>query len=153
MNYKKVLKIFLFSFLIAGASYALYNEFFKDKKDSKELAETNNVLNGNLIYYFHTTGRCYSCKLIESYTIDVLNYNFKDELENNILIWRSSNLDEAKNKHYIDLFKLYSKSIVLAKYENGNLINYLNLEKVWQLLRDEKAFKEYIKSEINNFIR
>jgi len=152
MNYKKILKIILLSFLFVGISYAIFNEL-KLKKETVKAIKTSSILNGNIIYYFHTTSRCYSCKLLEDYTIDAININFKDELENNTLVWSAINVDEAVNKHYIDLFKLYSKSIVLAKYENGNLKDYINLEKVWQLLRQEKAFKDYIKSEINNFIR
>lgn len=152
MSYKKILKIILLSFLFVGISYAVYNEL-KLKKQTVNENKSSNILNGNIIYYFHTTARCYSCKLIENYILDAINDNYKNELENNTLVWQSINVDETINKHYIDLFKLYSKSIVLAKYENGNLKSFINLEKVWQLLRDENAFKNYIKSEINNFIR
>ena len=62
------------------------------------------------------------------------------------------NLDEDANAHFIDDYKLFTKSLVLVRYENGQQTKWKNCDKVWELLHDEAAFKKYVESEVASFL-
>jgi co-chaperonin GroES (HSP10) len=45
---------------------------------------------------------------------------------------------------------LFSKSVVLAVGAGGTEKRWKNLERVWVLVNDEAAFKEYVRGEIRS---
>ena len=108
--------------------------------------------NVDIVYYFMTAQRCPSCIKIESFTRDAIQENFEDALRSHRLIWRMLAVDTPENNHFVKEFQLYTKSVVLVKIREGKEVEWKNLEQVWNLLGDEKAFKSYITDEVKTFI-
>ncbi|NLW33053.1 MAG: hypothetical protein GXY77_16540 [Fibrobacter sp.] len=100
------------------------------------------------VYYFHTTNRCYSCNLIEKLTKQAIDSGFKDQIDNKLLQFKSINIDLPENKHFVEDYKLYTKSVIVSTLVDGKETDWKNLEKVWTLLRDQEKFAEYIQTEI-----
>jgi len=69
-----------------------------------------------------------------------------------MLTWRVVDVEDAANTHFIEGYQLVSKSVVLVRYTNGKPGKWENLQKVWQLLGDQTAFQDYIKSSTNSFL-
>ncbi len=93
------------------------------------------------LYYFYNNTRCGNCVAFEKMTTEVaptLPVNFK-------LI----NVQEPGNQHYLKDFKLYTKAVVIAD-DKGN---YKNLDKIWNYVRDEAKYKQYITDEVNKFVK
>ena len=105
-----------------------------------------------IVYYFLTSFRCASCHKIEKYTKEVLERNFKDELESGILVFKPANIDEKENKHFIEDYELYTKAVVLSIQKGGREVKYKNLTKIWEYLGDKDKFYDYIKSETSQFL-
>jgi hypothetical protein len=42
--------------------------------------------------------------------------------------------------------------VVLAEYHDGEVVRWKNLDKVWQLVRSEDRFVEYIQGETREFL-
>jgi hypothetical protein len=101
-----------------------------------------------VVYYFHTTRRCPSCRKIEAYSREAIETGFREELESGVMEFYAKNIDEPENKHFIGEYKLYTKSLIVTVLENGTEKEWKNLAKVWQLLRDKKAFLEYVQDEV-----
>lgn len=108
--------------------------------------------NKTVVYYFHGHARCVSCRKIESYTREALEEYFYDEISSGEIDYQVVNIDEKENKHYLQYYKLYTKSVVLSKVIDGKEVEYKNLEKVWQYLRNKDKFYEYIKTEAESFL-
>ena len=106
-----------------------------------------------IAYYFHTTRRCASCRKIESYSDEAINTAFAEELKQGKLVWRPVNTDEAENKHFINDYQLYTKSLILAQIQSGQQIRWKNLDKIWLLLKDKKSFVEYVQNEVGDFLK
>ena len=104
-----------------------------------------------IVYYFWSKPRCISCKKIEAYTQEAVNENFSKELQDGSLEFQI--IDYSKDKTKQKKYGLFTKSVVLSKIENGKEVRYKNLDKVWTKLNNEGDFKEYIKIEIENFIK
>lgn len=119
------------------------------KKTTHSSSENDQKVNKKVaVYYFHTTNRCYSCNLIEKLTKQAIDSGFKDQIDNKLLRFKSINIDLPENKHFVEDYKLYTKSVIVSTQINGKEKNWKNLDKVWTLLRDQDKFAEYIQTEI-----
>jgi hypothetical protein len=105
------------------------------------------------VTYFHTTARCPTCHKIEELSNDTIRFNFEDELKTGKVVWRVINVDEPENEHYIQDYQLYSKHLIVSEIKDGKEVRWKNLEKIWTLVRDEEKFEEYVKTEINDWLK
>jgi hypothetical protein len=104
-----------------------------------------------LVYYFHATTRCATCRTIEAYAHDTIATRFAADLKAKRLEWRSVNVDEPANRHFIRDFQLYTRSVVLVDANDPK--RYRVLDKVWQLVADKAAFQAYVEREVRGFPR
>jgi len=105
-----------------------------------------------IVYYFHTNSRCQSCYTIEKYTKGSIEENFKDELTSGELVFKPVNVDFKKNEHFSGDYQLFTKSVVLSLVKDGEEIEFKNLKKVWELLRNRDKFYKYIEEETRKFL-
>ncbi|OPZ79199.1 MAG: hypothetical protein BWY78_00191 [Alphaproteobacteria bacterium ADurb.Bin438] len=131
--FKKMIVSFIFFTLFFGIN----KSYTSDEIPSK-----------SIIYYFHDDVRCASCRLIEQYTTEVYNENFKDDFELKVI-----DISIENNRHFVKDYTLYTKSVILSKIKDGKEVEFKNLDKIWQYLRDKKKSKAYLKEEINNFLK
>lgn len=106
----------------------------------------------NVAYYFYNTVRCPSCLKIEKYSHESIEQSFAEKITAGELSWMMKNLDDEANAHFIDDYKLFTKALVLVRYENGEQVKWKNCDKVWELLHDEAAFKKYVETEVAAFL-
>lgn len=106
-----------------------------------------------VVYYFHTTNRCYSCTLIEKQSYLAVSEGFEQELADGRVKFISINVEQEENRHFIKDYKLYTKSVIVSDVAQGKQQRWKNLQRVWELLRDDQAFKDYVQEEIRQYIR
>ncbi|MDZ7817054.1 MAG: nitrophenyl compound nitroreductase subunit ArsF family protein [Planctomycetota bacterium] len=98
------------------------------------------------VTYFTFGKRCSACRLIEKYTrarpLTVLS---KRSEPRGSLAFAMVNCDEEGNKHFLEKFSLSSKSVLILKYENGELVDWENMTHVWTLTNNEEDFLLYIR--------
>lgn len=161
MTRKAILKWGLLIFVAVSVSWALVREARKPEvvEPSVQTAEVVPAAKAGkeksfkvIAYYFHGTRRCPTCRKIEAYTQDALYEEFSGEIENGLLEWRPLNIDESGNEHYIQDYKLVTRSVVLSAVKNGEEERWRNLDKVWSLVGDRYAFTEYIKKETRELL-
>jgi hypothetical protein len=104
-------------------------------------------------YYLHGNYRCANCTLIEANSRESIEANFKKELDIGLLEYKLVNFDEPDNRHYINDFKLTTKSLAVVLYKEGKQVKYKVLSDVWLHLRDKPKFLEYVRAEINMFLQ
>jgi len=106
-----------------------------------------------IVYYFHPTARCVTCLNIENYTHETVDSKFLKEQKDKILYFRSVNIEDSLNEHFVNDFKLTSSSVILVMYEGKKETGWKNLEKVWALEKDRESFSLYIKIELQQFLK
>lgn len=116
-------------------------------KGSAKTEQANKVI----VYYFHGKARCPSCIKIETWSADAVKTGFEKQLGAGTIEWKVVDTDDPGNEHFMKDYGLYTKSVVLVEIRNGKQQRYRNLEKVWELLGSQKAFEDYIKSEVAVF--
>ena len=103
--------------------------------------------------YFHGSRRCTTCLRIEAYTEEALKEKFADALKSGKLVWRSVDFSVSKNQHFVNDYQLYSQSVILSSVKDDKETGWKNLDKVWRLVRDKKAFFSYIQEETADFLK
>jgi hypothetical protein len=105
-----------------------------------------------IAYYFHGDLRCSNCYKIEKYSKEAIGKYFAKELASGELEYKTINIDEKLNEHFVKDYKLYTKSLIISKIKDGKEVEYKNLEKVWNYLDNKEAFYNYVKEEIAKFL-
>lgn len=124
----------------------------EEKPKEEEIKKESKPSEKIIVYYFMTTTRCPSCYKIENYTYSCIVDKFSEELSSGKMEWKMVNVDEKENAHFIKDYELFTKSVVLSKQIDGKEVKWVKLEKVWNLLNDQKEFYDYIESEIRKFM-
>jgi len=106
-----------------------------------------------IAYYFHGTFRCTTCRTIEEYSHDAIQTYFAKELGNGSLEFRPVNVEEPENKHFIQDYQLVTRSLVLSLVSDGKEKKWKNLPDVWKLVRDKEKFYQYVKDEVELFLK
>lgn len=124
----------------------------EEKPKEEEIKKESKPSEKIIVYYFMTTTRCPSCYKIENYTYSCIVDKFSEELSSGKMEWKMVNVDEKENAHFIKDYELFTKSVVLSKQVDGKEVKWVKLDKVWNLLNDQKEFYDYIESEIKKFM-
>jgi len=106
-----------------------------------------------IAYYFHGTFRCPTCAAMEKYSREAIETNFKDKLTSGKLEFKVINVEERGNEHFVNDYKLYTKSLILSMVKDNKEVKSKNLDKIWELARNKQKFIDYITSEINGFMK
>jgi len=106
-----------------------------------------------IAYYFHGTFRCSTCRTIEKYSKEAIETYFASELKNGTLDFKPINVDEPENRHYIQDYQLYTRSLVLVQYKDDKQQEWKNLSEVWSYVRDKEKFYQYVKDETESFLK
>ena len=106
-----------------------------------------------IAYYFHGTNRCTTCRTIERYSKEAIDRYFAQELKNGKLDFKPINVDEPENRHYIQDYQLYTRSLVLALYKDDKQLKWKNLSEVWSYVSDKEKFYQYVKDETERFLQ
>lgn len=106
-----------------------------------------------IAYYFHGTFRCSTCSNIEEYSHEAIQKYFAEELGNGRLEFRHINVEEPDNKHFIQHYQLFTRSLVLSMETDGKEVKWKNLPDVWKLVRDKERFFQYVKDEVEQFLK
>jgi len=105
-----------------------------------------------IVYYFHSTQRCRTCLTIERLTSEALTAAFPDALAAGTLEWHAVNTDEPANSHFIKIYELVASSLVMVQRRDGADGAWVNLDRVWELVHDQAAFKEYVTQQARAYL-
>ncbi len=116
-------------------------------------AANEGVTAKTVVYYFHGNRRCATCRGIEDKTRKVVAGDFGELVRRGELEFRSVNLDQSENEHFVKDFQLVSRTVVLAREAAGQPVKWKVLDKVWLLAHKPDKFRAYIKGELGEFLR
>jgi hypothetical protein len=105
-----------------------------------------------LVYYFHGTVRCATCRNIEAYAEEAIRTSFPDDLASGKMVWRALNTDEPENSHFLQDYQLVTSSLVLVGVDNNVQMRWKNLDKVWQYVDFKPQFNEYVVESTREFM-
>ncbi|HPB31966.1 MAG TPA: nitrophenyl compound nitroreductase subunit ArsF family protein [Candidatus Sumerlaeota bacterium] len=105
-----------------------------------------------IVYYFHGDVRCVTCRKIEALAHDTLDSAFKAEQDSGLVEWKTVNVDQKGNDHYVNTYQLTTRSIVVSEITGESETRWKNLDQIWTKIRDENEFGNYIQSEVRMWL-
>ena len=118
---------------------------------AKKTNENNNTK--YIVYYFMYLPRCMTCNKIENDTKTIVTSTFKDEIASGRLEFKTVDVGKKEYAHFAKDFKLYTKSVVLVEEQNGKVLRYEVLQKVWELIHSPEKYKAYVVDSVKKFIK
>jgi len=105
-----------------------------------------------VVYYFHTTQRCPTCRRIEEWAGLALRSAFADDLADSSLVFMPVNTDEKANQHFLKDYELYTKSLIVSDTKGGVQLGWENLQKVWEYAGSQEKFFAYVQGEVRRHL-
>jgi hypothetical protein len=96
------------------------------------------------VTYFSSDVRCYTCVRIEQLTRQTVERHFAPELAIGRVVFQVVNLDGPGNRHFIEDYRLISKTVIVSDLAAGEEVRWENLQDVWTRQKDERAFEAYV---------
>jgi hypothetical protein len=163
MKPKAIASIALLLFVGVSAVYLTMQELDSGEPDASAISSTIDAGESAItdesakphqieVVYFHSTQRCQTCLWIESHAQGAVVANFETELDDSLLVWRSVDFEQPEHKHYAKEFGLYTQSLILIEHIDGQQSRATNLELIWELVREDSAFADYVQTEVRTFL-
>ena len=171
MNRKTVITLVLVLFVLVSLAYLVIEEIGsrsevvsadvepQSQAGSEESASDVTVKSASsnaegkiVLYYFHATARCSNCRKFEAYSQEAIQQRFADALGDGRLEWRAINVDEPANKHFVEDYRLITRSLILVKIQDEKQVGWKNLQKIWELVGDKDDFVKYVQSEVAGYL-
>jgi hypothetical protein len=105
-----------------------------------------------IVYYFHGSVRCATCLNIEDYAREAVLTGFPDAIAAGRLEWRTVDVDEAENQHFVQDYKLATRSLVVVETRDGKQTAWKNLFAIWDLVDDRPSFTSYVHDEVRAWL-
>jgi hypothetical protein len=96
------------------------------------------------VTYFSSDVRCYTCVRIEQLTRQTVARHFAPELVSGRVVFQVVNLDSPGNRHFIEHYRLISKTVIVSDLAADEEVRWENLQDVWTRQKDERAFEAYV---------
>jgi len=96
------------------------------------------------VTYFSSDVRCATCIRIERLTRETVEKNFRAEIASGRIVLQTINLDGPGNEHFVQDYRLISKTVIVSDRAKGQEVGWENLQEVWSKQKDEPAFEAYV---------
>ena len=149
---RKLIPIALF-FLTVAALGAIYVHYEKARVDPQAASQPETTDTKVIAYYFHVTVRCTTCRMIESYSREVVEQKFGADIAKGRLQYKLVNLQLPENRHFVKDYQLFTKSLVLVRFDQGKQTEYKVLNDTWELVGDKSAMQAYVEREVRDYLK
>ena len=149
---RKLIPIALF-FLTVAALGAIYVHSEKARVDPQAASQPETTDAKVIAYYFHVTVRCTTCRMIESYSREVVEQKFGADIAKGRLQYKLVNLQLPENRHFVKDYQLFTKSLVLVRFDKGKQTEYKVLNDTWELVGDKSAMQAYVEREVRDYLK
>jgi hypothetical protein len=109
----------LFSLIVVSVLLSLSscsNDSGKDGKTKVENTEANDAL---MVYAFHGTRQCATCKHMKAYTKSTLDKYFKSELKSGSIVYQVVDVDDEANYELAEKFEATGTALMINKVKAG----------------------------------
>jgi hypothetical protein len=143
-----ILKNILIAFVLISIGFALGKHSVSKKSVSTE--EINRSALAVRVYYMHASMRCTTCNTIEKMTKELLDNKYPEEIKADKVEFQEVNFQE--NEALAAKFDVVASCVVVARLENGKIVAFKKLDKVWTLFNDRNRFNAYINNVIQAYL-
>jgi hypothetical protein len=98
---------------------------------------------------FHNEKRCQQCLEMEEMARELLLENFKRQLDDESLIFKTAVIDVPQNRDLVDQLGIFGATLVLMEFDNDSLVYARVLTRGAELASDKTKFRNYVSSQLS----
>jgi len=151
MNARNVVTIALVVFVAVSVAVLIGKELGKGSTDGGGSDKPSKAQ--VVVYYFHRTQRCPTCRNMETYAHETVTTKFAEELADGRIEWRVLNYEEPQNVGLRREYDLASPMLVLVRPDGKGSPPFKTLDDIWSLAFDRARFIAYVESELKDFLK
>jgi hypothetical protein len=102
--------------------------------------------------YFHGNVRCYTCRKVEEYAREAVEEGFRREIAEGLVEFRAINVEEPANRHYVQDYRLMTRSVVVTSEVDGAVEQWTRLDQVWTLVGNRGAYVDYVQDAVRGYL-
>lgn len=107
--------------------------------------ESNNTMqNGVELVYMEYGARCPTCIRMEKWAKETVENEFAPQLKDRSIMFAAVPAKEE----LVQKYNLTTKALILKVFRDGKEVSWIDLDKIWELSKDEAAFKSYVADSI-----
>jgi len=149
---RKIISVLLFLLAVAALG-TIYVKSQRARASSPAALESQSTETKVVAYYFHVTVRCTTCRTIESYSREVIERKFGADIASGRLHFKLVNVQLPENRHFVKDYHLFTKSLVLVRFNKGRQAEYKVLNNTWELAGDKPAMQGYVEREVRDYLK
>jgi hypothetical protein len=120
--------------------------------DPSAAAAPATTQDSTMVYYFHSSFRCQTCRDLETQAHEVVRSDFADRLATGAVQWQTINYDQGPGKEMAKQFDISMPMVVVARIEGGKMTRWKSLDRIWALLEDKQAYAAFVRNEIQQML-
>lgn len=101
--------------------------------------------------YFTTNVRGTSCRKIEMLARETAEIHHAAALADGRLVFQVINTDDPGMRHYVKEYELVSKTVILSRRDNGQEVEWENMDDVWSYLNEPEVFHAYLGEQLSQW--
>lgn len=89
---------------------------------------------------------------IENLSKEILETRYGAQLKAGAIEWQSVDVQQPKNRAFIQRYQLVSSSLVVVRFNNGKQDRWRTLDQTWSLVRKKDDFTRYLQTNIDKLL-
>jgi hypothetical protein len=102
--------------------------------------------------YFHGNVRCTTCRKVESYAREAVEEGFATEIEAGTVEFRTVNVEEPQNRHFVRDYQLMTRSVVVTEEVDGVVEQWTRLDQVWSFVGHRPTYLNYVQDAVRGYL-
>ncbi|MFZ4414618.1 MAG: nitrophenyl compound nitroreductase subunit ArsF family protein [Bacteroidales bacterium] len=152
----KTIKILFFTSMVVlfAACNSKTNNESSTKSDSKDSVQMSSKQAVVMIYNFHLTNRCPTCRAIEAGARKTLDTYFKTEVKEGRIKFFVLNVDDKANDKISEKYQAAGSGLFVTRFFQGKELTKDFTEDGFSYARnDEAKFVEMLKKQISEYLK
>lgn len=106
-----------------------------------------------VVYQFHRRFRCEACYKLEKAITETLDSQFPEQLADGTIVFNVVDLDGEDNGRYEKRYAFFYNTVIIAVVRGDEDLKFKNIEKVWQLTDNRDELMEFVRSEVEEYLK
>jgi len=106
-----------------------------------------------VVMYFHRTQRCPTCLTMGSYSEEAVRNGFTGQIEEGSVEFHYVDFQNKKNEALAKGYKISGPALIVVKVAQNKVKEYKDLEEIWIKVREKPAFIEYVRQNVEAYLK
>jgi thiol-disulfide isomerase/thioredoxin len=159
-----VLAVFLVMSIFVIASKAIIESARFDEDDIDRLADrlaeklelertsSRPAPQDDYVAVYYLRGEpCPTCETMEFLAKKTLEDHFAEAVASGEIVWEEIDYREQEHQALAKRFDVVTSTLLLVRYENGEVVEHENLVEIWDLYNQPERYVQYVKKELEAF--